>query len=101
MNQAGFPPRGEESRPFFVSRTAAEIVEDSNEVAVQVGNYELAEFPKFVLARGNDVYVRRFARDASNAVRLVENIAIGCAVGDRDADGEQQSRPAGRTGAGP
>jgi hypothetical protein len=34
-------------------------------------------------------------------VRLVENIAIGCAVGDRDADGEQQSRPAGRTGAGP
>ena len=39
-----------ESRP--------EIIEDTNEVAIEIGGHELAQLPRFVLGLGNDVRMR-------------------------------------------
>src|SRR5277367_884857 len=41
-------------------RVAPEIIEDTNEVAIKIGGYELAQLPRFVFGFGNDLRARAF-----------------------------------------
>src|SRR5579863_10512746 len=58
--------RGPTPNPILRSKSSAhaplnvapEIVEDTNEVAIQIGGHKLAQLPRFVLGLGNDLRLR-------------------------------------------
>jgi len=42
----------------FFLHVRAEIIEDTNEIAIKIGGQKFAQLPRFVLGFGNDLRVR-------------------------------------------
>ena len=53
---------GDFARCVVLLHVAAEIMEDTNEVAIKIGGHELAQLPRFVLGLVHDLRVRGLPR---------------------------------------
>src|ERR1700738_798172 len=91
-------PQGELRDVPFLLHVVAEIIEDTNEVAIKIGGHKLAQLPRFVGGLGNDLRLRALPLceefvDLSLAVEIEPEkdrayVAVGLSEG---AIGDKQS----------